>query len=141
MHAQSTKIDTDNVEVVNLSPCAFPQYGSQRVKVRYPTVVVPPMTQGDGMGGFFDPSTFLPCNDCHVTSMQMGLEYSDGTTADANTGLWLHHGVMVNRNQTDAVCGPEAYGQRFFASGNERTLIDISVNGYVRLIFSFRAKD
>lgn len=83
------------------------------------------------MGGFEQPSTPLPCRDCLITSMQMGLEYVDGSPADANTGIWLHHGIMVNRNRTDSVCGRDAYGQRFFASGNERTLVDISASGYV----------
>ena len=87
------------------------------------------MHENDGMGGFFEHSTFAPCRDCFLTWMQMGLEYSDGTTADANTGMWLHHGVMVNRNQTDVVCQRHSYGQRFFASGNERTIADLSVNG------------
>jgi hypothetical protein len=89
------------------------------------------MNENDGMGGFFQPSTPLPCRDCLVTLMQMSLEYVDGTAADASTGMWLHHGVMENRNRTDSVCGPKTYGQRFFASGNERTVVDISASGYV----------
>lgn len=107
----------------------FPEYHSQRVTVKYAPVVVPPMTENDGMGGFFEPSTTLPCRDCLVTWMQMGLEHADGTPADANTGMWLHHGVMVNRNRSDAVCGPGTFGQRFFASGNERTAVDLSADG------------
>ncbi len=83
-----------------------------------------------GMGGFFEGSTTLPCRDCFVTWMQMGLEHAaDGSRADADTGMWLHHGVMVNRNRTDNVCGPRAYGQRFAASGNERSALDFSANG------------
>ena len=87
------------------------------------------MNANDGMGGFSDYATFVPCRDCFITSIQMGLEHVGGTTADANTGMWLHHGVMVNRNQTDAVCGTNGYGQRFFASGNERTMVDLTGNG------------
>lgn len=94
------------------------------------------MSENDGMGGFFDGSTTLPCRDCIITWMQMGLEHANGTTADANTGMWLHHGIMVNMNRKDAVCGLSAYGQRFSASGNERTPLDLSASGYVQIICS-----
>ena len=86
------------------------------------------MHEDDGMGGFFEDDTHLPCNDCLITWMQMGLEYLNGTPAAANTGMWLHHGVMVNRNRNDPVCN-DSYGERFFASGNERTAADFSAGG------------
>lgn len=95
--------------------------------IKYGAVSVPPMTKDDGMAPYFHPSTTLPCKDCYITWMQMGLEHEDGRVANADTGMWLHHGVMINRNQTDAVCGN--MGQRFAASGNERTPIDISAGG------------
>ena len=86
------------------------------------------MTEHDGMGEFYQQKTSLPCQDCFITWLQMGIEHAeDGRRADADTGMWLHHGVMVNVNQTDAVCGDP--GQRFAASGNERTPIDISAGG------------
>ncbi|KIX92819.1 uncharacterized protein Z520_11482 [Fonsecaea multimorphosa CBS 102226] len=109
----------------------FPEYHSERVTIKYAPVSVPPMNENDGMAQYFQPSTALPCRDCLITWLQMGLEHADGSIADANTGMWLHHGVMVNRNQSDAVCGDGAYGQRFAASGNERTALDFSAGGQV----------
>ena len=105
----------------------FSEYDSKRVTIRYGAVTVPPMTEDDGMATFAQRSTTLPCQDCFITWLQMGLEHADGRTANAETGMWLHHGVLVNRNQTDAVCGN--MGQRFAASGNERTAIDMAAGG------------
>jgi hypothetical protein len=105
----------------------FRDHDSERVTIKYGAVTVPPMTDNDGMAQFFHRATTLPCQDCFVTYLRMGLEHADGRTADADTGMWLHHGVLVNRNQTDAVCGN--VGQRFAASGNERTAIEISAAG------------
>ncbi|OCT49449.1 hypothetical protein CLCR_04839 [Cladophialophora carrionii] len=105
----------------------FHDHGSQRVTIKYGAVTVPPMTDNDGMAQFFHRATTLPCQDCFITYLSMGLEHADGRTADADTGMWLHHGVLINRNQTDAVCG--GMGQRFAASGNERTAIEIAAGG------------
>jgi hypothetical protein len=107
----------------------FPELQSKRVMIKYPAVSVPPISEKDGMGGFFQRPTPLPCTQCVITWMNMGLEYTNGTVANSDTGMWLHHGVMVNINRTDSVCGPRAYGQRFFASGNERTAVDFSAGG------------
>ncbi|KAJ9495183.1 hypothetical protein H2202_009433 [Exophiala xenobiotica] len=71
----------------------------------------------------------------------MGLEYTNGTVANPDTGMWLHHGVMVNINRTDSVCGPRAYGQRFFASGNERTAVDFSAGGTFKAGYFLSADD
>jgi len=105
----------------------FPEYDSERVTIKYGAVTVPPMTENDGMAQYAQRVTTLPCQDCFITFLQFDVEHADGRTADAQTGMWLHHGVLVNRNQTDAVCG--GLGQRFAASGNERTGIDISAAG------------
>ncbi|OAP57140.1 hypothetical protein AYL99_07877 [Fonsecaea erecta] len=110
----------------------FPENYSEKVTIKYAPVAVPPMNENDGMAQFFQRSTTLPCRDCVITWLQMGLEHDDGRIADANTGMWLHHGVMVNRNQSDAVCGDGSYGQRFAASGNERTALDFSAGGTVK---------
>lgn len=72
----------------------------------------------------------MPCSNCAITWMQAGLEYPNGSYANANTSLLLHHTFMANTAQPDAVCGSNASGERFFASGNERLVADISVNGF-----------
>jgi hypothetical protein len=81
-------------------------------------------------------SAEVPCQDCFITFMQAGLEYPNGSYANANTSLWLHHNVLFNLNQTDTVCSNETspQWQRWFASGNERTAVDFSENGYVLLL-------
>lgn len=73
----------------------------------------------------------MPCKDCTITFLQAGLQYPDGSYANANTSMWLHHTLFINVGKTDTVCGPNYYGkgQRWFASGNERTAISLTMDG------------
>ncbi len=71
----------------------------------------------------------MPCTDCLITWLQADLEYDDGTVADAETGMWLHHTVFSNTNRQSVVCPAMKHGDRFFASGNERTPASISADG------------
>jgi hypothetical protein len=67
-----------------------------------------------------------PCLDCYVTSFTPDLVYSDGTRATMSTGVMLHHAVFTSQFRRDATCGNEwlgLAGERFFASGDERTAI------------------
>jgi hypothetical protein len=67
-----------------------------------------------------------PCTNCYITGMRADLKYPDGRTANIDTGLWLHHMVLFQSGKTDASCpatGVGLLGQRFFASGNERTRV------------------
>lgn len=32
-----------------------------------------------------------PCEECVIVGMNAGLEYTDGTNANIDTGMWLHH--------------------------------------------------
>jgi hypothetical protein len=32
-----------------------------------------------------------PCEECVVFRLQAGLEYSNGTYANIDSGMWLHH--------------------------------------------------
>ena len=59
--------------------------------------------------------------------MQAGLEYPNGTYANTDTGVMLHHIVMYENSSQDLTC--PSISTRFFASGNERTPIDLTVNG------------
>jgi hypothetical protein len=67
-----------------------------------------------------------PCDDCWITAFQGGLEYTDGTVANADTGAWLHHMQMdrVGSKKTDPTCGGtplmEGMGERIYSVGNER---------------------
>lgn len=77
-----------------------------------------------------------PCDgDCVILGMEAGLEYADGKTANINTGMWLHHMVLVaiGPGRRDATCMNHAMSvphlvvgsnsnssERIFSSGNER---------------------
>jgi hypothetical protein len=67
-----------------------------------------------------------PCVDCHITSFKPDLVYGDGTKATMATGPMLHHMVLTSQWRRDATCAGSwlgLAGERFFASGNERTAI------------------
>ena len=85
----------------------------------------------NGMKNFDEDSAQKPCTDCLITWMEADLHYANGTPANADTNLWLHHTVLVNTAGQDTAC--HAPYERFFASGNERTKIDMCANGYARL--------
>jgi hypothetical protein len=67
-----------------------------------------------------------PCADCYITSFTPDLVYADGSRATMETGAMLHHFVLTSQWRTDATCAGTwlgLAGQRFFASGDERTKI------------------
>jgi hypothetical protein len=67
-----------------------------------------------------------PCLDCYITSFTPDLVYADGTRATMDTGAMLHHFVLTSQFNRDATCGSTwlgLAGERFFASGDERTAI------------------
>jgi hypothetical protein len=66
-----------------------------------------------------------PCLDCYITSFTPDLVFADGTRATMDRGAMLHHVVFGNQFRTDATCGGSwlgLLGERFFASGDERTV-------------------
>lgn len=78
-----------------------------------------------------------PCTNCYITGMTADLVHPDGTRAGYSNGSQLHHMVLFNQDagRVDATCNPGfplplgMLGQRFFASGDERTPI-IAPTGY-----------
>jgi hypothetical protein len=75
-----------------------------------------------------------PCSDCYITSMKADLKYTDGRQAGYSTNHQLHHMVLFNSEwgKVDPTCFVGfpfplglMFGQRFFASGDERTVIDM----------------
>jgi hypothetical protein len=69
-----------------------------------------------------------PCVACFITSFQPNLVYRDGSTANLDSGAMLHHGVWSSQLRPDATCSGTPLGlagQRFFATGNERTTISL----------------
>jgi hypothetical protein len=102
--------------------------------VRYGPYSIPAGTDTDP--GMINNKLFLsvrkPCVDCYITSFKPDLVYGDGTQATMATGPMLHHFVLANQFRRDATCGNQwlgLFGERFFASGNERTPIAFP-NGY-----------
>jgi Stress up-regulated Nod 19 len=66
-----------------------------------------------------------PCLDCYITSFKPDL-VSDGAKATMDQGPMLHHAVLTSQFRQDATCGSSwlgLAGERFFASGDERTAI------------------
>lgn len=116
--------------ITSVTPQFFLNEGSKRVQVPYGPYTAPPSSQMGGMKTFTELVTQMPCTDCLITWMQADLHYVNGTSANADTGLWLHHTVLANTAQEDLFCG-QALPQRIFASGNERTAVDITVSGSV----------
>ncbi|HYT39542.1 MAG TPA: hypothetical protein VEN99_08530, partial [Acidimicrobiia bacterium] len=97
-------------------------------EVRYGPFAIPPENAGGGAdhSDIVVPSLAKPCSNCFVEQFEPDLVYADGTAANLDTGMMLHHAVLFAAGRQDATCGPEQpfpgqLGQRFFASGNERT--------------------
>jgi hypothetical protein len=79
-----------------------------------------------------------PCTgECTIIGMEAGLEFANGTSANIDSGMWLHHMVMFNAGpgREESVCttmdvsvphvtinATARSSERFFASGNERTI-------------------
>jgi hypothetical protein len=61
-----------------------------------------------------------PCTSCYITGMRADLRYPDGRQANWSNDAQLHHMVLINSSRRDVTCGT---GQRFFASGDERTVV------------------
>jgi hypothetical protein len=97
------------------------------VVMKYGPYLVPSSTETNGMKEFTDSASEKPCSDCLIVSITAGLEYPNGTVANSDTGMWLHHLVLYDFGRQDVVCPTMPY--RFFASGNERTPVDFSLGG------------
>jgi hypothetical protein len=107
---------------------AGPGGGVEVTTVKYGPFVLPPA----GKGGDVDhanvvvPDVARPCEDCFILRAEPDLVYDDGSSANLDTGLMLHHAVFFNTGRADATCGKDTFfgrlGERFLASGNERTV-------------------
>ena len=101
--------------------------GLQETTVRYGPFVLPPAGQGGDVdhANVFLPNVPKPCEDCYIVRAEPDLVYEDGTPANLDTGLMLHHALLFNTGRSDTTCGKDTFlgglGERFLASGNERT--------------------
>jgi hypothetical protein len=72
-----------------------------------------------------------PCTNCAITDMVPELVDLSGNPVGLSDGLVLHHFVILNPGKPDVTCGVFP-GDRFFASGNERTHVHFPTGyGYV----------
>jgi hypothetical protein len=59
-----------------------------------------------------------PCTDCRITDMVPNLVFTNGSTANMQDGLLLHHFVIFNPAQQGIGC---PISEPFFGAGNERS--------------------
>jgi hypothetical protein len=119
------------------------------VKIRYGPYSIPgPGTKGlTGEPGMLwnypDIGVTKPCEECVLLNQQAGLEFINGSNANIDKGLWLHH--MINLVEGPTRWDPTCYGhlalphysvqssagrsERWFSSGNERTLVPLDKMG------------
>ncbi len=85
----------------------------------------------------------LPCTNCYIGAIIPNLVYQDGSTANFDTGVMLHHMVLLSRARSDLSCPSNLFGgpiqqlgallggnERIFAAGNERTVMDLTDRNY-----------
>jgi hypothetical protein len=117
--------------VVGVNPPIAIQPGALTKTVRYGPWTVPAAT-GDAFGqegSIHNEVDALrvekPCDRCYIVGIEPQLKHTDGRVANWDTGQMLHHVVLIEQGRPDPTCdmndGVGALGQRFFASGNERT--------------------
>jgi hypothetical protein len=97
-------------------------------QVRVGPFVLPPAPLGTlPEHNRFVPTVPKPCSDCFITAVVPKLVYADGSRADMDNGVMLHHLVIFEPGKSDVTCGRThgigALGRRIFASGDERTPI------------------
>jgi hypothetical protein len=95
------------------------------VKMRYGPFKLPPNSVVSALPEFAGgPKISKPCEECYIGAFQGGLEYEDGSEANVDTGMYLHHFVLVNNNKPDWLCGLRIgslfRSQYVYNSGNER---------------------
>jgi len=106
--AQDALVDASIPPGVRLEPRLENQKildGGRRSTINYGPYQIPP----NGMVSKPTLRAQTPCTNCFITAIQANIIYSDGRTANVNTGAWLHHMVITKGMQP------------MFASGNERT--------------------
>jgi hypothetical protein len=106
---------------------ASPAAAATTKVVRYGPYTIPAASDtGPGMiHNAIRPLVQKPCAECYITSFTPDLVYEDGSRATMDNGAMLHHAVFASAFRRDATCGGTwlgLLGQRFFATGNERTV-------------------
>jgi hypothetical protein len=76
-----------------------------------------------------------PCTGCSIIGVTPDLVYENGSKATISEGPMLHHAMFAAQSagKSDVTCagkGPGLLGERFFASGDERTKVDLEALPY-----------
>jgi hypothetical protein len=72
-----------------------------------------------------------PCTNCRITDMVPELVFADGTAANMQQGVLLHHVVLFNQANRPLACPSASIGEPFWGAGNERTHLHLpSPYGY-----------
>ena len=113
---------------IGVVPASPAHAATSRKVVRYGPFTIPGETMTDP-GMIHNQLKFgvaRTCTDCFITAFTPDLVYTDGTRANMDTGPMLHHAVWTSQFRSDATCSGTLLGlagERFFATGNERTAI------------------
>jgi hypothetical protein len=72
-----------------------------------------------------------PCTGCTIIGVTPDLVYTSGAKATISEGPMLHHAAFMAQSsgKSDVTCGssgPGLLGERFFATGDERTAVDLT---------------
>jgi hypothetical protein len=114
--------------VVGVNPAIASQPGARSTTVTYGPWKVPAGTateEGTLKNQLDLIGVQKPCQNCYIVGIEPTLKYTDGRVANVDTGQMLHHVVLIQQGRKDSTCGLVqgigALGERFYASGNERT--------------------
>ncbi|KAK3381078.1 hypothetical protein B0H63DRAFT_450449 [Podospora didyma] len=128
-------------KVESLEPKYFKDLGAKRVKITYGPYVVPGNADPEthGMKLFQDMNAMMPCHECLITQYTADLQFINGTSANANKNMWLHHIGLMNLHRTDAAC--EEWPERMSINGNERSPVDMTIKGTRKAGYYLRKDD
>jgi hypothetical protein len=100
---------------------AMPNRPGTLVKALYGPFTIPAASGPGSPGELHNVPTSepAPCSsNCRITDMVPNLVYADGTTANMNNSVLLHHFVLFNPTQQGIGC---PINEPIFGAGNERT--------------------
>ncbi len=101
-----------------------------KASVRYGPFLMPPANAGGEQHyNRILTNVAKPCSNCYIVKATPNLIYADGSNANLDTGAMLHHAVWTRPSRPDYTCSRNSaigsQGERFFASGNERTVMQL----------------
>jgi hypothetical protein len=112
---------------------AMPNHPGTLWKALYGPFTIPAAQSPSQPGQLHNVPTSEPlptCTNCRITDMVPDLVFADGTTANMQQGILLHHFVFFNPANQALACS-NAMSEPFWGSGNERTPLHLpSPYGY-----------